>query len=105
MVIASRRIFLSNIKYRCIVGDCQILQRKFMANDDFTRGPTKIIFTFKTYTIMNQKEEMYNENNGGGGAGSVQPSNNNESKNEWLKFVAFTAILAVLATCIILAVL
>ena len=52
---------------------------------------------------MNQKEEMYNE--GGGGAGSAMPSNNNESKNEWLKYVAFCAILAVLATCIILAVL
>ena len=53
---------------------------------------------------MQQKEEMYQEGTTGGGAGSVQPSNN-ESKNEWLKFVAFTAILAVLATCIILAVL
>lgn len=53
---------------------------------------------------MQQKEEMYQEGTTGG-AGSVQPSNNNESKNEWLKFVAFTAILAVLATCIILAVL
>ena len=52
---------------------------------------------------MQQKEEMYQEGMTGG-AGSVQPSNN-ESKNEWLKFVAFTAILAVLATCIILAVL
>lgn len=54
---------------------------------------------------MTQKEEMFNEGQTGGGAGSVQPSNNNESKNEWIKFVAFTAILAVLATCIILAVL
>ena len=53
---------------------------------------------------MQQKEEMYQEGTTGG-AGGVQPSNNNESKNEWLKFVAFTAILAVLATCIILAVL
>ena len=54
---------------------------------------------------MRQEEEMYQEGMTGGGAGSAQPSNNNESKNEWLKFVAFTAILAVLATCIILAVL
>ena len=53
---------------------------------------------------MQQKEEMYQEGTTGG-TGSVQPSNNNESKNEWLKFVTFTAILAILATCIILAVL
>ena len=55
---------------------------------------------------MQQKEEMYQEGMTGGGAGSAQPSNNNESeKNEWLKYVAFCAILSVLATCIILSVL
>jgi len=54
---------------------------------------------------MQQKEEMYQEGTTSGDAGIVQPSNNNESKNEWIKFVVFTAILAVLATCIILAVL
>ena len=54
---------------------------------------------------MQQKEEMYQEGTTGG-AGSLQPSNNNESeKNEWLKYVAFCAILAILATCIILSVL
>lgn len=68
-----------------------------MGADHIIRRFTKII------TNMNQKEEMLNE--GGGGAGSTRPSNNESEKNEWLKFVAFTAILTVLATCIILAVL
>jgi hypothetical protein len=52
---------------------------------------------------MNQEEKMYQEEQTGG-SGSVRPSANESEEREWLKYLAFCVILAVLAVGIVLSV-